>query len=245
MLPFIYTHLVSLSCTIYLLASAFVAGIEFQPDSTMLFGFGMPAASVLLNTFTIFGLLEVGDTILEPFGSDSEDFAVLHFVDYVATATKEAATVWGVKDTFEVPSTPSTSAAEVSAKVIGFTRKLRGNATKEPVQRSATEQRGHALIDRPAERREGQMPSSSSGATREIEEHLLGTRGGRTQSSGQSRRAATGSRNRRGELAEESSQAIRSPSRTLSRSGLKGVHPGRSRPASAPIPSVNDGVTSA
>ena len=37
-MPFIYTHLVSLSCFVYLAASAFLAGLSFTPESTALFG---------------------------------------------------------------------------------------------------------------------------------------------------------------------------------------------------------------
>ena len=38
----------------------------------------------------MFGLLEVGDTILDPFGNDPEDYAVVHFVEHTAFASLEA-----------------------------------------------------------------------------------------------------------------------------------------------------------
>lgn len=49
--------------------------------------------SVVLNVLAVFGLLEVGDTILDPFGKDPEDFAVLHFVECTAVASLEATQV--------------------------------------------------------------------------------------------------------------------------------------------------------
>ena len=45
---------------------------------------------MLLTTLSILGLLEVGDTISDPFGRDPEDFAVLHFVECTAVASLEA-----------------------------------------------------------------------------------------------------------------------------------------------------------
>ena len=59
-LPFIYTHLVSLSCTIFLLVNAFLKGMNFHPESSYTFGLFLPAAYVLLTTLTVYGLLEVG-----------------------------------------------------------------------------------------------------------------------------------------------------------------------------------------
>ena len=89
-LPFIYTHLVSLCCTAYLFFFAFLKGLYFHPDAGLCFGFMLPLCSVIITTLAIFGLLEVGDTIGDPFGSDPEDFAVLHFVECTAVASLEA-----------------------------------------------------------------------------------------------------------------------------------------------------------
>ena len=69
-LPFIYTHLVSASCTLYLMFNAFLKGLAFQPGETITFGFAMPLCNVFLTTLAVFGLLEVGDTILDPFGNE-------------------------------------------------------------------------------------------------------------------------------------------------------------------------------
>ena len=76
-LPFIYTHLVSLMCTLYLLFNAFIKGVYFEPGASYTFGLILPLCSMLTTTLAVFGLLEVGDTILDPFGCDPEDFTVL------------------------------------------------------------------------------------------------------------------------------------------------------------------------
>ena len=92
-LPYIYTHLVSASCTVYLMFNAFKNGLYFQPDASYTFGVLLPATSIFMATLGIFGLLEVGDTILDPFGNDPEDFAVLHFVEWTIVSSLEAVTV--------------------------------------------------------------------------------------------------------------------------------------------------------
>ena len=89
-LPFLYTHMVSLSCTIYLLGSAFLRGAAFTPESDIAGGLVIPLIYVLLTNLTIYGLLCVGDTVFDPFGDDYEDFAVLRFVEHTATASYEA-----------------------------------------------------------------------------------------------------------------------------------------------------------
>ena len=43
-----------------------------------------------MQVIAIFGLLEVGDTILDPFGKDPEDFAVLHFTECTIISSLEA-----------------------------------------------------------------------------------------------------------------------------------------------------------
>lgn len=39
----------------------------------------------------MFGLLEVGDTIIDPFGGDPEDFAIIHLVEWTAATSHHAA----------------------------------------------------------------------------------------------------------------------------------------------------------
>jgi len=89
-LPFIYTQLVSFACTIYLVAIAFLKGVHFTQDESLTYGLIIPFINVFLTTFTIFGLLEVGDTIMDPFGNDPEDYAIVHFVEHTAQACNEA-----------------------------------------------------------------------------------------------------------------------------------------------------------
>jgi len=89
-LPFIYTQLVSFACTVYLVVTAFLKGVLFTPDQSLTYGLIVPFINVFLTTFTIFGLLEVGDTIMDPFGNDPEDYAIVHFVEHTAQASNEA-----------------------------------------------------------------------------------------------------------------------------------------------------------
>jgi len=89
-LPFIYTHMVSLSCTVYLTGSAFLRGLEFTPESGITGGFLMPFVYVVLTNLTIYGLLVVGDTVFNPFGEDPEDFAVVRFIEHTAKVSLEA-----------------------------------------------------------------------------------------------------------------------------------------------------------
>ena len=89
-LPFIYTHLVSSAAAAFLMFNAFIKGMYFTPDATWTFGFWMPVGHVLLTTFATFGLLEVGSTILDPFGRDPEDFAITHLVEWTAVASLDA-----------------------------------------------------------------------------------------------------------------------------------------------------------
>lgn len=89
-LPYIYTHLVSLSCALYLVSFAFLLGTRFSPEASVSFGLVFPLCYVIVQIVTTFGLIEVGETILDPFGSDPEDYALLHFVEVTVVASHEA-----------------------------------------------------------------------------------------------------------------------------------------------------------
>ena len=89
-MPFIYTHLVSLACFIYLITEAFLSGITWVPGSSVTFGLVVPLILVLAKIISTFGLIEVGETILDPFGTDPEDFAILHFVEVTVCSSFEA-----------------------------------------------------------------------------------------------------------------------------------------------------------
>jgi len=119
-LPYIYTHLVSASCTVFLLANAFLKGLYFVPGASYTFGLFLPMVNVLMTTLAIFGLLEVGDTVMDPFGSDPEDFAVLHLVEWCAASSLEAIGVshrtFGVRRASFAPSCFCRSCASHSAR---------------------------------------------------------------------------------------------------------------------------------
>jgi len=117
-LPFIYTQLVSLACTIYLTASAFLKGVHFTPSNSYTFGLIVPAFNVILTTLAVFGLLEVGDTIMDPFGGDPEDYAVVHFVEHTACASKEAVLCRGAPkvNLFDAPVLDTAASAASAAQ---------------------------------------------------------------------------------------------------------------------------------
>ena len=116
-MPFIYTHLVSLSCFVYrtlvhsnsahhaphpsvdprvcvpraaVFAEAFISGVRFKPSASVSFGLIFPLIFVLAKIISTFGLIVVGETILDPFGTDPEDFALLHFIEVTVTSSHEA-----------------------------------------------------------------------------------------------------------------------------------------------------------
>ena len=47
-LPYIYSHLISMSCTIYLCVSSFLKGLAFSPDASYAFGLCLPLTSTCL-----------------------------------------------------------------------------------------------------------------------------------------------------------------------------------------------------
>lgn len=89
-LPFIYTHLVSALSTFYLMVTAFLIGLYFQPGEPVVFTMCLSIIGLFVAILSTFGLLEVGSTILDPFGEDPEDFALTHFVEYAMGVSREA-----------------------------------------------------------------------------------------------------------------------------------------------------------
>ena len=89
-LPFIYTHLVSALSTFYLMVTAFLIGLYFEPGEPAVFFICLSLIGLFVAILSTFGLLEVGSTILDPFGEDPEDFALTHFVEYAMGVSREA-----------------------------------------------------------------------------------------------------------------------------------------------------------
>ena len=58
-IPYVYTHMISLVSTLYLITFAVLKGAEFAPDATIAFGFVFPVLSLSLITLSCVGLLEV------------------------------------------------------------------------------------------------------------------------------------------------------------------------------------------
>ena len=65
-LPYIYTHLVSPACAVYLVTVAFLKGLFFEPSSTFVFGLLLPLTSITLTAMTVLGLLEIGALLANP-----------------------------------------------------------------------------------------------------------------------------------------------------------------------------------
>ena len=87
-IPFVYSHLVSMSCFLYLFFFAVDKGARFTPESTYIFGLAVPAASFFIALITTTGLVEVGQAIADPFGgNDPEDFALPTFLNTTAKQT--------------------------------------------------------------------------------------------------------------------------------------------------------------
>ena len=89
-LPFIYTHLVSALSTFYLFVTAFLKGLHFGPGVPVVMGLVLPLIGLLIAVLSTFGLVEVGNTILDPFGDEPEDFALTHFVEHAVGVSREA-----------------------------------------------------------------------------------------------------------------------------------------------------------
>jgi hypothetical protein len=89
-LPFIYTHLVSALSTFYLFVTAFLKGLHFGPGVPVVTGLVLPLIGLLIAILSTYGLVEVGSTILDPFGDEPEDFALTHFVEHAVGVSREA-----------------------------------------------------------------------------------------------------------------------------------------------------------
>lgn len=135
-LPYIYTHLVSTACTIYLILHAIVKGLAFDAGATLVEGLLLPAVETALLSLTVLGLLLIGNLLANPLGQNKESFAVCHFVNYACTSSLEAVTVdmaptlaralqrsgrssrWAVKASSD-GSVPPRKSEDVSASLFG------------------------------------------------------------------------------------------------------------------------------
>lgn len=155
-LPFVYTHLVAMCCVLYLALTAFIKGLQFTPEASYTFGLLLPLASVLVLIVAIFGLLEVGDTILDPFGVDAEDFAVLHFVECTIVSSMEVIQVDSVvpRHKLEFYSNTELRAAIAVATRIVYrfrARKARRLREEEEREQQETEQKANQLPEAPVD----------------------------------------------------------------------------------------------
>ena len=77
-------------CSLYLFSFSVLTGMIFTPEASIPMGLILPFIYVLVGIIGAFGLVEVGETILDPFGDDPEDYALLHFVEVTVCASHEA-----------------------------------------------------------------------------------------------------------------------------------------------------------
>lgn len=100
-MPFVYTHLVSLTMTVFLICESIKKGVLFTPiikddDGTILspgadywFGLIFPALSLITTAIVCVGLVEIGSRLSNPYGTDCEDLAVFHFINYSAATSRQ------------------------------------------------------------------------------------------------------------------------------------------------------------
>ena len=87
-LPYVYTHLIGLSSFLFLLTNSITQGFHFTPDAPISYGFAFPAFGLFVTTFTSVGLVEIGSTLCDPFGGDSEDFPIFTFLNFTAVTSR-------------------------------------------------------------------------------------------------------------------------------------------------------------
>jgi len=86
-LPYMYVHLVTLLSAVFLSLFSLEKGLLFTPDSDYVYGLLLPFLAWSIMCCSCIGLIEVGTTLANPFGSEMEDFAVYTFVE---AATRNA-----------------------------------------------------------------------------------------------------------------------------------------------------------
>jgi hypothetical protein len=92
-LPYIYTHLVSSACAMFLLGHAFLKGLYFDVDASYTFGLVLPCCSIFLMAMTVLGLLQIGSLLANPLGPYRESFAICHFVNYTCSTSLDVVSV--------------------------------------------------------------------------------------------------------------------------------------------------------
>jgi len=143
-IPYAYTHMISLVSTIYLLTFAVLKGAEFSPDASIAFGFIFPVISLSLTTLSCVGLLEVGSTITNPWGGELEDFAVFHFLDSAALHTRSLVETSKLhmprqRERTHVLSEAAAAAAVAAAAAADAQAKETGRGTSSLVRRASRE----------------------------------------------------------------------------------------------------------
>ena len=80
-MPFTYIHLISFGSSIYCCVFALHKGLAFVPKETYIYGMVIPLFTVFLMNISLIGLIAIGQALANPLGGDSEDFAVLSFLE--------------------------------------------------------------------------------------------------------------------------------------------------------------------
>ena len=119
-MPFVYSHLVSLCCGIFLVGDCLVNALKFNPDASIMFGLVLPSLGSTLLTFSIFGLLEIGCALANPFGMDLEDFTICTIVEACAKSGLEVINQVTAPDTHDLRWTTEGPAANMGSNFSQF-----------------------------------------------------------------------------------------------------------------------------
>ena len=121
-IPYVYTHMISLVSALYLCSYAVLKGTAFAPGTSVALGLVFPLLSLVLVTISCIGLIEVGSTLANPWGGELEDFAVFHFVDSACVHTRSMVASSQSEDHRKKLKERRRSMAELGASVVGINR---------------------------------------------------------------------------------------------------------------------------
>lgn len=127
-IPYVYTHMISLVSALYLLSYAVLKGTAFAPGTSIATGLVFPLLSLLLAIIACIGLIEVGSTLANPWGGELEDFAVFHFVDSACVHTRSMVASSQSVDHRTKLKLRRNSLSELGAGIIRSNRETKGKA---------------------------------------------------------------------------------------------------------------------
>jgi len=118
-MPFAYSHLISLTSTLFLVCQSALKGLFFKPDASYSFGFTLPFLATLILTLSMVGLVEIGNIISNPFGWDLEDFPVTRFCKTTAIKSRDCITTPLIADLMKIKGSPASAKSTASKSASG------------------------------------------------------------------------------------------------------------------------------